>query len=200
MEKFFNSISKPARLIFIIFGYICTGLYAILTGVSFGGTFFAVVSSLVLFVVGVALLAGAPILTLFGRKDAAKVVYLLLLGYWLLSTTLNLFGAASGAFTNNVVSNIIIIISFTIAIGLTGMLVFAALDFFFKKSGIKFIAVLLFFVAVAALFVLFIFHLINLIQNDANWPSYLSILLTDVAYPVALFFGYLYFFGAPSKK
>ena len=93
-----------------------------------------------------------------------------------------------------------IIISFTIAIGLTGMLVFAALDFFFKKSGIKFIAVLLFFVAVAALFVLFIFHLINLIQNNANWPSYLSILLTDVAYPVALFFGYLYFFGAPAKK
>ena len=200
MEKFFNSISKPARIVFIILGFVCTALYAIITGVSFGGTFFSVVSSIVLFVVGTALLVGAPLLSLFGRKDAAKVVFLLLLGYWLIFQTRTMFGAASNGFSKEVIPNIIIVVAFSIALGLTGLLIFAALDFFFKRSGLRFLAVLLFFAAVAGLCILYVFHLIGDIQAKSTWSAYIYDLLYDLAAPIALFFGYLYFFGAPSKK
>ena len=201
MEKFFQSLSKPARLIFIICGFVCTALFTIFNGASFGGTFFSVVASLIILIVGAALLVGAPLLTLFNKKEAAKVVYLILLGYWLITIVQTLFFASSGSLNNrDAVDIIIIIISFSIALALVGVLVFAALEFFFKNKAFRFIAVFLFFIAVAAMLVLYVFHLVDCIQANAGWTSYFVDIFSDIACPVALLFGYLYFFGAPSKK
>lgn len=201
MENFFKSLTKPARLIFIICGFVCTTLFAILNGMNFGGTFFSVVASILYVSVGTTLIVGAPVLTLFNKKEAAQVVYLLLLGYWLLNIVQALFRAGSASFNNkDAVDIIIIIVSFSIALALVGVLVFGALEFFFKNKAFRFIAVLLFFIAVAAMLFLFVFHLIDCIQAKAGWTLYFSYIFNDIACPVALFFGYLYFFGAPAKR
>ena len=100
MDKFFNSLSKPAKWIFVIGGFFYATWFAITQAVSIDGQFVSVIVRLVIMAIGTALLVGAPLLILLGKNEAAKMVFLFLIGYWVLNTARNWLSNAE-AFTDS---------------------------------------------------------------------------------------------------
>ena len=73
MEKFFNSLSKPAKWVFVIGGFFYATWFAVTQATAIDGQFVNVITKLIIMVVGSALLVAAPILVLLNKNDAAKM-------------------------------------------------------------------------------------------------------------------------------
>ena len=201
MEKFFNVLAKPARWILIIGSLVYATWFAIEVGCGINGKFINVMSNLIILFVGTALLCAVPILVLFKQDDKAKIVFLLLVGYFLIDTTLDAFGGASGLTGSE--DGLMIatgVFLFIFALGLVGILVMIALEFALNKSIFRFIAVLILLGVIAFGFLSALFLMINSGRMDAFWPDGLSYFFKYLCLPVIIFFGYIHFFGAPKAK
>ena len=205
MKKIFEVLSKPARLILIIAAFAYAGLYAVISFGSFDGGFLAVVGGLIVSVLTIAAVVAVPVLLLLKKEEAAKLVFILVAGYWLVSNAqsylLNYSWWAEG---NDGLRIVIAIFGFFAGLALTGVLVLLILHFILKKEVFKFSAVLTFAGALFFIFVLMILLLVYYIKTSVEneyynvpWTNYISLFLMLVA-PVAVLFGYLYFLGAPN--
>ena len=117
--KFFEKLTKSSRIIFIIGAFIYAALYATFHAGGMGNTFMSVLVGLIYLIVGTGLLVAAPLLLLFKRDEAAKYVYLVLLGYWLLSTVQTYLNQADIASNSNDALTVVIgIFSFILGLWL----------------------------------------------------------------------------------
>ena len=205
MQKIFEVLSKPARLILIIAAFAYAGLYAVVSFGSFDGGFLAVVGGLIVSVLTIAAVVAVPVLLLLKKEEAAKLVFILVAGYWLVSNAqsylLNYSWWAEG---DDGLRIVIAIFGFLAGLALTGVLVLLILNFILKKEVFKLSAVLAFAGAFLFIFILVILLLVYYIKTSVEndyynvpWTNYVSLLLM-LAAPVAVLFGYLYFLGAPS--
>ena len=94
MNNFFKALSKPAKWILVIGSLVYATWFAVQTAGSIQGTFMSVASNLIILVVGSVLLFSVPILILVKKVDMAKIAFLILAGYWLISTTRSMFNYA----------------------------------------------------------------------------------------------------------
>ena len=202
MEKFLNSLTKPAKWVLIIGGLFYAVWYAIGRGMSMEGSFMSVVGNILLLFVGTALIAIPPILVLFNKKELAKTVFLILVGYWLLTSIQNWLFNADLYCSNNddglaVVTGIFFFIG---ALGLLGILILIALEIGLKKPGFRFFAFLAILGVIVFAFFAGLFAFIEAIRYDWGWARVVDQLVEYILLPVVVCFGYLYFFGAPNKK
>lgn len=202
MEKFFNQLAKPAKLVYVIGAFLYALLFAILTAAGIGGTFMSVTTNLIILIVGTALLVAAPIFILLDKNEPAKVVFLILLGYFVLSNILNYFGLAEARVVKDADGGVIAqgIFDFLLGLALASILVLIALEFMFKKPIFRFVAFFIMLGIILVALVTFIIALVNCIRFEAGWTGYLNIIMLYLLPAPVLFFGYLYFFGAPAKK
>ena len=202
MKKVFEVLLKPSRLILIIAAFAYAGLYAIVSFGSFDGGFLAVVGGLIVSTLTLAAVVAIPVLLLLKKEEAAKLVFILVAGYWLVSSAQNyLLNYSWWVEGDKALPILIAVFAFLAGLALTGVLVLLVLHFILKKEVFKFFAVLAFVGAYLFIFVLVVLLLVYYIQIVANngkvgWTSYISLLLMLTA-PVAVLFGYLYFLGAP---
>ena len=203
MNKFFQTLAKPARLIFVICAIAYSVWFAVRTGSGIGGGFMSTVTNIIVLFVGAALLVSVPILLLLKKDDQAKVVFLVLVGYWLISSILEWFGyaqmfAVDGADGLTIVTGIFYFIS---GLGLVGLLVLIALEFALKNSLFRFIAFLVLLGVVAFAFLNSIFVIINVAKYEIYpWAGEVDMVLALIFVPIMVFFGYLTFFGVPAKN
>ena len=202
MDKFFKELTKPAKLIFVIGSFVYTAIFAILTAGGIGGRFMSVMTNLIILVVGTCLLVAAPILILLNKNEAAKVVFLIIFGFWILSSIQSYYGWANARVIDGNDGLVITqgVFDFIIGLALTAVLVLSALEFMFKKKALRFISFLIMLGIIAFGVVTFIIALVNYIRNNAGWTAYLNGVNTYLLPAPVLFFGYLYFFGAPASK
>ena len=106
--KFFEKLTKSSRIIFIIGAFIYAALYATFHAGGMGNTFMSVLVGLIYLIVGTGLLVAAPLLLLFKRDEAAKYVYLVLLGFWLLTTVQSYLDQADVFTGSNDALNVVI--------------------------------------------------------------------------------------------
>lgn len=205
MKKIFDLLSKPSRMIFIIAAFAYVGLYAIISFAGFGGGFVSVLGGLIVSVLTIAAVVAIPVLLLLKREEAAKLVFILVAGFWLVSRaqsyTLNY--AAWTEFEDGL-GVCVGVFGFLAGLALTGVLVLLVLHFILKKEVLKFSAVLAFAGAYLFIFVTMILTLVYYIKMSVEnnyisfgWTNYVSLVL-DLVAPVAVCFGYLYFLGAPN--
>ena len=69
-----------------------------------------------------------------------------------------------------------------------------------QKKALRFISFVIMLGVIAFGVVTYIFDLVNCIRLNAGWGSYLDGINTYLLPAPVLFFGYLYFFGAPASK
>lgn len=202
MDKFFKELTKPAKLIYVVGAFIYTLIFAILTAGGIGGRFMSVMTNLIILVVGTCLLVAAPILILLNKNDAAKVVFLIIFGFWILSSIQSYYGWANVRVVNGNDGLVITqgVFDFIIGLALTAVLVLSALEFMLKKKALRFISFVIMLGVIAFGVVTYIFDLVNCIRLNAGWGSYLDGINTYLLPAPVLFFGYLYFFGAPASK
>ena len=201
MDKFFNSLSKPSKWIFVIGGFFYATWFAITQAVSIDGQFVSVIVRLVIMAIGTALLVGAPLLVLLGKNEAAKMVFLFLIGYWVLNTARNWLSNAE-AFTDSRDGLAIAagIFAFLAGLGLAAIIVLVILEFLFKAKFLRFVS---FLVMLGVIVLAFIGGLLFAIyEGTVNrfWPLGADYIVDWMILPIVICFGYLYFFGAPAKK
>lgn len=203
MKKIFEALSKPARLILIIAAFAYAGLYAITGFGSLGGGFLSTIGGLIVTTLTVAAVVAVPILLLLKKEQAAKLVFILVAGYWLVSNAQS-YILNYGWLVQESDDGLIIclgIFGFLAGLALTGVFVLMIIHFILKKEVLKLSAVLAFLGAFLFIFVVFVLLLVQYIRILANdgavgWTNWID-LLAMLAAPVAVFFGYLYFLGAP---
>lgn len=201
LEKFFGFLVKPAKWILIVGGFIYATWYAVNTASGINGNFMNVIVHLILLFVGTALLVAVPILVLLKKDEMAKIVFLILVGYWLLSSIVGEYRLASalcdltddaGAITEG-------IFMFIAGSCLLAVLVFIVLEFALKKPMMRFFAFLVFIIVIFFSFLAGLFAFINAIRWNAAWQSVINPWIEYMLLPIVVCFGYLYFSGAPKK-
>ena len=202
MDEFFKELSKPAKLIFVIGGFVYALLFALLTAGGIAGTFMSVATNLIILIVGTCLLAASPILVLLNKKEAAKVVFLIVFGYWIISSILNYFNVAEINVVNgnDGLAIVVGIFNFIIGLALVAILVLSALEFIAKMKSLRFISFMIMLGVIVFGVVTFILALINCIRFGSPWTSYIFCVKEYLLPAPVLLFGYLYFFGAPASK
>lgn len=204
MKKLFEVLVKPSRLILIIAGFAYAGLYAIVRFASIGGGFLPVLADLIIVTLTIGAVVAAPILLLLHKEEAAKLCFLLVAGYWLVSSTLNYLSYGDWAGEGSEGLPLVIgIFGFLAGLALAGVFVLLVLYFILKKEILKFAAVLTFAGAFLFIFVEFVLmfayycKLNHDYDNDIyRWTNFVGLFL-NLAAPVGVCFGYLYFLGAP---
>lgn len=203
MEKFFNVLLKPAKWILIIGSLVYAVWFAVETANSINGTFMGVVSNLLILIVGSALLFSVPLLILFKKEDMAKIAFFILAGYWLISTTLSMFGYAQ-TYTelNDGLAVTGGVFAFIAALCLVGVLALIVLEFVIKKPALRLFT---FFVMIGVIvftlltgILLFALYASN--GSPLGWSFTADLLVKNLLVPTVVCFGCLYFLGAPTTK
>ena len=203
MEKFFNVLLKPAKWILISGSLVYAVWFAVETASSINGTFMGVVSNLLILIVGSALLFSVPLLILFKKEDMAKIAFFILAGYWLISTTLSMFGYAQ-TYTelNDGLAVTGGIFAFIAALCLVGVLALIVLEFVIKKPALRLFT---FFVMIGVIvftlltgILLFALYASN--GSPLGWSFTADLLVKNLLVPTVVCFGCLYFLGAPTTK
>ena len=91
VNKIFEILSKPAKWIFIIGGFIYAAWFAVRTGMSMDGQVMNVITNIIILFVGAALCCLPPVMILIKKEDLAKIFFILLLCYWILSVPSQFF-------------------------------------------------------------------------------------------------------------
>ena len=203
MDKFFQTLSKPAKWIFVIGGFFYATWFSILQISAIGGTFVSVTANMIIFIIGSALLVAAPILVLMNKKEIAKLVFIFLIGYWLLMSIQTWFTEAEASSELRRQDGLTITISifaFLAALALTGVLVMIVLGYIFKNPVFRFIGLMIFFGVIFFSFITGILFMVFTIKGNAFWPQGMAAIVAYMITPTIICFGYLYFFGAPKEN
>ena len=202
MKKLFEILSKPAKWIFVVCAFLVAIAFAVakaqLIGPGFNAGFTSGFGALVVMIVGTLLLVAAPVLILLKRDAEAKAIFLLLLVYWLIQYSQRNFDYAALASSGDAIAVLAGIFSFLVALCLVAVLVLVILEFGLKKNFLRFFAFLVLMAAIVlGLFAAIFLFIIGVKAN--NVQEGLHGVLVVLGYTFTIFFGYMYFFGAPQK-
>ena len=199
MKKIFEVLVKPSRLILLIASIVYICLYMVGEIGSIGGGFLDVLGSVIVFVLTLAALTSIPVLLLLKKDEAAKLVFFLVSGYWLITANQSYLFFGTAVNSKDALLNTTGVFGFLVGLFLAAVLVLLVLHFILKKEVLKLSAVLSFLLSFLLLFVFFVLYFIVHVKYNYAWTGYLD-LFARLTAPVAIFFGYLYFLGAPDYE
>ena len=164
------------------------------------GEFMNVIVNLILLIVGTALLVATPILVLLNKNEMAKIAFLILVGYWLLTSIQSYYGYAEVfCSSNDGVSITGGIFFFLAASCLLAVLVLIIVEFALKKPAMRFFAFIVMLALIVLAFLAGLFYFIQAVRFEAGWYRCVEPWIEYMLLPIVVCFGYLYFSGAPKK-
>lgn len=191
-----STFKKPAWIALFALGFLHLALTALVSFGNFGGTFIAVLANILITFTVLAALVAVPLLVVLGKRDAALIVFTVLTGYWLISTSMNQLGNANMFDVDNpVMFNVAVIFSFIYGVILLGTFVMIVLSIVFKKNplynSLSFLGLLS-----CILFGLIcgIFWIVQYAQMNAQWTSFVDCINMFVVLPVLVSTGCVYFY------
>ena len=202
MNKLFDILAKPSRLILIIGGFAYALWFAIQTAISIDGQFMNVLTNIVILFVGTALICLPPIMLLLRKEELAKLFFVFLIGYWVLSTPSEYFFLAEtladgGEFYPVFVS----IFLLSIGLAVVAVLVLIILEMLLGLTSLKPIINLVALIAVAACILTAFLFIVECAIMGAGWTFYVRYALMDmIVLPVTVGFGCLYFFHGKDQN
>ena len=202
MNKIFETLSKPAKFVLIIGGLVYAVWFAVQTAMGFDNNFMNVLTGIVKLIVGVGLLSIPPVMLLLKKEELAKVFFVFLLGYWVLTTPQEYFFLAdtfseAGEFFPVFVSIFLLIIGLAVL----GILVLLVLEILLGMKFLRPIINLVAFITVCACILTAILFIIEAAIMGAGWVFFVEYAFMDmILLPTVVGFGCLYFFGAKASK
>lgn len=201
MNKLFEILAKPSKLVLIIGGFVYAAWFAARTAMGIDGNFMSVLTSIIVLFVGTGLICLPPVLLLLKKEDLAKLFFVFLIGFWVLNTpTEYFFLADTFAEANEFYPVFVSIFLLGIGLALLGVLVLLVLEMLLGMKFLRPIINLVALITVAACLLTAILFIILCATQQAPWTSYVEYALMDMmVLPVTVGFGCLYFFGVKSK-
>ena len=197
MKKILELLVKPSRLILLIASIVYVSLYAISGFGSLGGEFMPLISRLIIMLVTIAAVVSIPVLLILKKDNIAKIVFALVGGFWLVDAARSY--VSDGQAVINGADGLYItagIFGFLAGLCLTAVLILLVFSFVLKKEALRFVSILVFIIGYVFIFITSIFQMIIEGQVNAGWTLYFISINMMVA-PIAVLFGYLYFFSVP---
>ena len=192
-----------SRLIYIIGAFLFAVLFAVSTmgDASANSQFMPVVGGLVIMVAGTAAICSVPVLLLFKKDEAAKIIFTLLVGYWIVSQGLNYLSysqfAVDGAPGIYVAAGIF---GFLAGLALVALVVFIILHFVLGKKPIFLKVAFFILLGVVGLIVLTgILMIIAQGKYDAGWSAILSTVAYSFVASFLVLVGYVHFYLSAQK-
>ena len=209
MNKVFAALSKPAKWIYMFGSFAYALLYVIAYLISAGnnGTmnnFFPAISVIMLVLLAIILIPAAGVLILLKQEKIAKIVFMVLGGFAVLSYTFNGLGLiqnwADPQWENAWAWNTYAIMYFFFALALLAVIALVIVSIILKKKLLQTIAFFVFLGVILLSFLTGVFALIYDGVLQLGFASFMDDILIFFLQPVLLVFGYLYFFGAPELE
>ena len=181
INKVFEILSKPAKLIFIIGAFVYAAWFATMTAMGIDGQFMNVLTNIITLFVGTALICLPPLFLLLKKEELAKLFFVFLLGYWILTTPQEFFFlsetfASAREFYPVFVSIFLLIIG----LGLVGILVLVILEMVLNLKFLRFITLIIAFAVMATCLVTAILFMILCGINNAPWNMYIQYAVIDM--------------------
>ena len=198
MNKLFAALTKPAKLIFIIGGFVYALWFGIHTGLSINGGFVNVFSNIIVLFVGVGLLVIPPLFLLIKKEETAKLIFVFLLGFWVLTAPREFFALADGFADAQEFYPVFVAIFFLlVGLGIVAILVLVVLQLLFGMKFLRPIINLIALIVVGLSILTAILFIILCAINKVDWSFYVRYALMDLTVlPVTVGAGCLYFFSA----
>lgn len=205
MEKLINKIleifSKPAKWIFVIGGFIYAAWFAIRTGMSMDGQVMNIITNIIVLLVGAALLCIPPLMILLNKEDLAKLFFVFLLGYWILTAPQQYFFLAETFADAREVFPIIVSIFLLITgLVLLAVLVLVVLEVILKAKAFRLIYLGLAILVCALSLVCAIMFTVMAIIQGAIFMAIEYALIDMILLPFVVGCGCLYLLNVDKKK
>ena len=198
MSNVLNKLKSKAGLINAIGAFLYALLFAIVAigrGTTSGG-FMPVFAGIIIMIVGSALIAGVGLFTLLKKQAVAKLLYTVLVCYWILATAQNLLWMGGNAVEEMpgelVVGSIFAFISGLILLSVIALLVLSVL---LKKKQMVLFAIFGILGFVTFMLVSGIILLVAYGKYHGSWAEGLSIAADYFVAPIVISIGALYFYG-----
>ena len=198
MNSILNKLKSKAGLINAIGAFLYALLFAIVAigrGTTSGG-FMPVFAGIIIMFVGSALIAGVGLFILLKKQAVAKLLYTVLVCYWILSTTQNLLWMG-GNVIEDMPGELITgsIFAFISAIMLLCVIVFLVLSVLLKKKQFVSFAVFGILGFITFMLISGIILLVAYSKNHNSWAECLSVAADYFLAPIVISLGALYFYG-----
>ena len=202
MSKIFAALSKPARWVLIIGGLVYAVWFAVMTAMGFDDSFMSVLTGILTLIVGVGLIALPPVLLLVKKEELAKLFFVFLLGYWVLTTPRSyFFWAETFADAGEFFPVLVSIFMLVVGMALLAILVLIVLEMLLGMKFLRPIINLVAFFTVCACILTAILFIIECAIMKAGWTMFIDDgFMGLILLPTIVGFGCLYFFGAKSSK
>ena len=206
MEKFTNKVfeilSKPVKWIFVGGAFAYALWFAIRTAMSIDGQFMNVLTNIITLFVGTALCALPPLFILIKKEELAKLFFVFLLGYWVLTAPSQYFFLAetfadAGEFFPVFVSIFLLLTG----IGLVGILVLVILEIILRLKIFRLLSLFIGIIVVVLSFTTAILFMIEAGIMGAGWPMFVEYgFVWMILLPVVVGCGCIYLLGVNEKK
>lgn len=203
MKELLKAIKGPSRIIYMVGATIYALLFAVIAigNGATGGQFMPVFAGLIIMAAGIIAIGSVPLLMLLKKEDAAKIIFVVLAGYWLVSQAQARIGMAGGivdGVDGTAVTGYVFGFISGIMLLIIGILVIVY-TIFSKKRGLMGVAfwIMLSFVLVAMITGIII--LIAQAKAKANWAAIMDTVAEGFIVPTVVVFGYIYFFANPNE-
>ena len=206
MEKFINKVfeilSKPAKWIFIIGALVYALWFAIRTAMSIDGQFMNVLTNIIVLFVGTALCALPPVMLLIKKEELAKLFFVFLLGYWVLTAPTQYFNLAEGfADAREFFPVFISIFLFLTGLGVVAILVLVILEIMLKIKIFRLLSLFIGIIVVALSVVTAILFMIEAGIMGADWSVFVEYaLVMMILLPAVVGCGCVALLGVDKKK
>lgn len=210
MNKVFAALSKPAKWIYMFGSFAYALLYVIAYLISAGNngtmnSFFPAISVILIVLLAIILIPAAGVLILLKQEKIAKIVFMVLGDFAVLSYVFNGLNEVQNWADPQIVQNAelwntCIVFNFFFALSLLAVIVLIIISVILKKKLLQTIAFFAFLGVMLLAFLTGVFYTINGGVVDVGFAIMTQIILEFFIQPVLLVFGYLYFFGAPELE
>ena len=196
MNKIYDFLAKPARLAFIICAFVFAFWFAVRTALSIDGQFMNVLTNIITLFIGTGLCCLPPLFLLLKKEELAKIFFVLLLGYWVLTAPSQYFFLAETfADAREFYPVFVSIFLLLTGLALVGILVLVILQMILGLKILRPIVNLVGLIFVGVSFLTAILFIIEAAIMGAGWTMYVEYGLMDfIVLPVTVGFGCLYFF------
>ncbi len=205
MEKFINKVfeilSKPAKWIFVGGAFAYALWFAIRTAMSIDGQFMNVLTNIITLFVGTALCCLPPVFILIKKEELAKLFFVFLLGYWVLTAPSQYFILAEGfADAGEFFPVFVSIFLLATGVGVVGILVLVILEIILRIKFLRLLSLFIGIIVVALSFTTAILFMIEAGIMGADWSIFVEYgLITMILLPFVVGCGCIALLGVDKK-
>lgn len=164
-----------------------------------GGDFFPVFIGIIVLVAKLAATAAVPTLLILKKDEIAKIVFVILSGYWLISSAEGQLSYASAVGYGTALYDCAAVFSVLFGLCLLAIIVLIVLGFALKGKDFKVVDLLLLCGAIVLGLVALILWCVIYGKNQYPWTSFVSSINYFVVIPVTVAGGLLYYFVGINK-